>query len=89
MTDDADDQGDRLQVRLHSVLILPGAVSIGKTLQTLNLAQFGVEVTAIRRRNIRSQFPDAETSLNDGDVIVLRGLQESLAQAEIFLLKGL
>ncbi len=89
VTDEADDEGDRLQVRLHSVLILPGAVSIGETLHTLNLARFNVEVTAIRRRNIRSQFPDPDTSLNDGDVIVLRGLQESLAQAEIFLLKGL
>jgi CPA2 family monovalent cation:H+ antiporter-2 len=89
VTDEADDESDRLQVRLHSVLILPGAVSIGKTLRSLNLAQFGVEVTAIRRRNIRSQFPDADTSLNDGDVIVLRGLQDSLAQAEIFLLQGL
>jgi len=89
VTDDDDDEGDRLQVRLHSVLILPNAVSIGKTLQALNLARFDVEVTAIRRRNVRNQFPDPDTSLNDGDVIVLRGRQESLAQAEIFLLKGL
>lgn len=87
--EDDDDEGDRLQVRLHSVLILPNAVSIGKTLQTLNLARFDVEVTAIRRRNIRNQFPDPDTSLSDGDVIVLRGRQESLAQAEIFLLNGL
>jgi CPA2 family monovalent cation:H+ antiporter-2 len=89
VTDEEDDESDRLQVRLHSVLILPGAVSVGKTLEVLNLARFNVEVTAIRQHNIRSQYPEPATTVDDGDVIVLRGRQESLAQAEIFLLKGL
>ena len=65
-----------------------GSASIGKTLHDLNLARFNVEVTAIRQRHVRNQSPDPETVLNEGDVIVLRGLQESMALAEIFLLKG-
>ena len=52
------------------------------------LGRFNVEVTAIRQRNIRSQFPEPETRVQEGDVIVLRGVQESLALAEMFLLQG-
>ena len=88
VTDEPDDAGDRLQVRLHSVLIAPGSASIGKTLKELELDRFNVEVTAIRQRNVRNQFPDPETSVQEGDVIVLRGVQESLALAEMFLLQG-
>jgi len=87
VTDD-DDASDRMQVRLHSVLIVNGSAAIGKTLRDLDLARFNVEVTAIRQRNIRNQFPDPETRLKEGNVIVLRGVQESLALTEMFLLKG-
>ena len=69
-------------------MIAPGSASIGKTLKELELDRFNVEVTAIRQRNVRNQFPDPETSVQEGDVIVLRGVQESLALAEMFLLQG-
>ncbi len=88
VTDEAEDASDRMQVRLHSVLIVTGSAAIGKTLRELDLARFEVEVTAIRQRNIRSQFPEPQTRVQEGDVIVLRGVQESLALAEMFLLKG-
>jgi len=88
VTDEPDDASDRMQVRLHSVLIAPGSAAIGKSLAELELGRFNVEVTAIRQRNIRSQFPDPETRVQDGDVIVLRGVQEALALAEMFLLQG-
>jgi len=87
-SDEADDGAERLHVRLHSVLIVTGAVAVGKSLSELDLTRFNVEVTAIRQRNIRSQFPDPDTVVQEGDVLVLRGLQESLALAEMFLLKG-
>jgi len=73
---------------LHSVLIVNGSAAIGKTLRDLDLARFNVEVTAIRQRNIRNQFPDPETRLQEGNVVVLRGVQEALALTEMFLLKG-
>jgi CPA2 family monovalent cation:H+ antiporter-2 len=88
VTDEPDDAGDRMQVRLHSVLIAPGSASIGKTLAELELSRFNVDVTAIRQRNVRNQFPDPETRVQERDVIVLRGVQESLALADMFLLQG-
>ncbi|NIO42268.1 MAG: potassium transporter [Burkholderiales bacterium] len=88
VTDEAEEASDHMQLRLHSVLIVTGAAAIGKTLGELDLARFDVEVTAIRQRNIRNQFPKPDTRVQEGNVIVLRGVQESLALAEMFLLKG-
>ncbi len=88
VTDEEEGATDHMQVRLHSVLIVNGAAAIGKTLRELDLGRFDVEVTAIRQRNIRNQSPDPETRLQEGDVIVLRGVRESMELAEMYLLKG-
>jgi CPA2 family monovalent cation:H+ antiporter-2 len=88
VTDDVDEQSDKLQPRLHSMMLPPGSHAVGKALKELDLARFHVDVTAIRRRNIRDSFPDPETRLSEGDVIVLRGRQEDLIVAEMFLLQG-
>ena len=88
VTDEVDEEGDKLQPRLHSVVMPPGSYSTGRTLQELDLARFHVNVTAARQRNIRDSAPEPETRLSEGDVIVLRGRQEDLVAAEMFLLQG-
>jgi CPA2 family monovalent cation:H+ antiporter-2 len=47
-----------------------------------------VEVTAIRRRGIRGLEPSPEMHLMAGDVVVLLGVAEDLAAAEVRLLQG-
>ena len=42
----------------------------------------------MRRRNIRGLLPSADTKLEAGDVVVLKGTQENLATAEIKLMQG-
>jgi CPA2 family monovalent cation:H+ antiporter-2 len=88
VTDKVDADGDKLQPRLHSVVLPPGSAAAGKTLRELDLPRLNVEVNAIRRRNIRSLTPDPETRLTEGDVVVLRGSQEALAAADIYLMQG-
>jgi len=88
VTDETGEERDRLQPRLHSVVITQGAAAVNKTLRDLNLMHIGVVVTAIRRRNIRSPDPGPETLLLEGDVVVLRGVEENLAMAETTLLQG-
>jgi CPA2 family monovalent cation:H+ antiporter-2 len=88
VTDEVGGESDKLQPRLHSVILPQGAFAVGKTLRELDLPRLNVEVTAIRRRSIRSSTPDPETSLAEGDVVVLRGTQEDLALADIYLMQG-
>lgn len=87
-TDETDATEEQLQLRLHSMLIVPGSAAIGMTLGELDLEGLQVEVTAVRRRSMRELLPDDETRLEAGDVVVLRGNQENLAAAEIRLLQG-
>ena len=76
------------QPRLHSVAIARGAAAIGKTLSQLELERLYVEVTAVRRRNVRTITPAPDTRVEEGDVLVLLGAAQDLAAAEIKLLQG-
>jgi monovalent cation:H+ antiporter-2, CPA2 family len=83
----ADDPGedDSDQVRLQSVPLDEHADALGKSLDELGLFEIGVEVTAIRRHGIRGVEPGPETKLRAGDILVLRGVPDALAQAEELL----
>ena len=76
------------QPRLASVALGDKAAAIGKTLAELELETLLVEVTAIRRRGIRGVEPSPEMHLLAGDIVVLLGVPENLAAAEIKLLQG-
>ncbi|MCC6533173.1 MAG: cation:proton antiporter [Burkholderiales bacterium] len=85
----ADADGvERPHARLHSVFVVPDAPSIGRSLGELALAELGIEVTAIRRRGVKSLAPAQDTRIEQGDVVVLFGSEESIAAAEIRLLQG-
>lgn len=86
---DASEGGDQaLQPRLHSVLVTAGAKAIGKPFSEINLAGSGVEVTALRRRNVKTAAPAPEMRIEEGDVIVLMGTEAAVAAAEMRLLQG-
>ncbi len=88
VTDEMEESSDKLLPRLLTVVIVEGADAVNKTLGELDLVELGVEVTAVRRRNIRGLLPGDDTRLEKDDVIVLRGAQEDLAAAEIRLMQG-
>jgi CPA2 family monovalent cation:H+ antiporter-2 len=74
--------------RLASVYLPPGAHAIGSRLGDLQLEQDGVAVTAVRSGKDRYDAPGPERILQSGDVVVLGGAPEQLAQAEERLLLG-
>lgn len=76
------------QARMHSLPLAAGAWAIGRTLGATGLAGMGVEVSAVRRRNIRALEPSEELRFEIGDVVVLLGSPAALAVAEARLLKG-
>jgi CPA2 family monovalent cation:H+ antiporter-2 len=85
-TDEAEDPDEAREPRLHSVTLAPGALASGASLGELALDELGVQVTALRRRELRMISPGPETALQEGDVIVLLGTPEQLAAAEMRLL---
>ncbi|MEO6147561.1 MAG: monovalent cation:proton antiporter-2 (CPA2) family protein [Sulfuriferula sp.] len=87
-TDEEVELSDTAQPRLLSVLITAQAAAAGKTLAETGVLELGVEVMAVRRRKIRGLDPEPGTQVQAGDVLVLRGIPENLAAAEIRLLQG-
>ncbi|MFZ2909889.1 MAG: TrkA C-terminal domain-containing protein, partial [Candidatus Desulfobacillus denitrificans] len=71
-----------------SIVLNPGAWSIGRSLAELGLERFQVTVSVIRRRGIRAVSPSPEARLEAGDVVVLLGVPDGLAAGEGRLLKG-
>jgi monovalent cation:H+ antiporter-2, CPA2 family len=87
-TDIEADIEESAQPRLQSVMLNEDAAAVGKTLQELSLDDVYVEVTALRRRNVRNTNPAPDTKLEVSDVLILLGAPENLAQAEMRLLQG-
>jgi CPA2 family monovalent cation:H+ antiporter-2 len=88
ITDESGNSGEAWQPRLRSVLIESGSAAVGRTLGAIGLDTLGVEVTAVRRRNIRGVAPAPDTRIEEGDVLVLLGSEQDLAAAEIRLMQG-
>ena len=56
---------------------------MGETLREIDLPRLNVELTPVRWR-IRSLTPDPETRLAEGDVVVVRGMQDDLEVADMY-----
>ncbi len=74
--------------RFRSVLLLERDAAVGRTLDEVNLTALQVEVNAVRRHNVQGSEPAGDMVLHAGDVLVLLGAPEQLAQAEELLRRG-
>jgi len=88
ISDAENEDLEKQQERLHSVIISPGAFAISRRLSEMQLDVFGVEVKSIRRPNSNGAVLNANSLLAEGDVIVLLGQTAGLANAENALLTG-
>jgi monovalent cation:H+ antiporter-2, CPA2 family len=87
-SDEADDPDEALQPRLHSVTLAPASYAVGRTIGELDMENLDVTVSAVRQSQVRLGSPLPDTRLEAGDVVVLLGIPERLAAAEIRLLQG-
>ncbi len=88
ISDAENEELEKQQVRLHSVIISAGAFAIGRCLTDMQLDSFEVEVKSIRRPNSNGAQITPESPLVEGDVIVLLGLPTGLTSAQNTLLIG-
>jgi CPA2 family monovalent cation:H+ antiporter-2 len=83
----SEDTGE-FREELHTVVLPPGAWSIGRTLSEIRGRGAEVSFTAVRRDGIIGRDPDPEMTLREGDVVVLFGTPEAQEHAEAVLLAG-
>ena len=73
---------------LKTVVLPPGSWAVGRTLDEVRGQGAEVTFTSIRRHGIVGRDPDGETSLRDGDIVVIYGQPKALEHAESVLLAG-
>jgi CPA2 family monovalent cation:H+ antiporter-2 len=74
--------------QLKTVLLPPGAWGVGRTLDEVRARGAEVTFTSIRRHGIVGREPGGETSLRDGDIVVIYGSPKACEHAESVLLAG-
>ncbi|WP_299181600.1 monovalent cation:proton antiporter family protein [uncultured Neptuniibacter sp.] len=82
------DSRGRIKEILHPVPIEASSRAIGKALRQLSVAKHNVKVTMIRRRNHSELHPDGNTTLREGDIVILQGPSDKIDIAEALLLAG-
>ena len=82
------DQDHDLREELHTVVLPPGAWSIGRSIADIRNRGAEVSFTAVRRVGIVGRDPDESMTLREGDVVVIYGTPEALEHAEAVLLAG-
>jgi len=82
------DESGTFREELHTVVLPPGAWSIGKTISEVRSQGAEVSFTAVRRDGIVGRDPDPQMTLREGDVVVLFGTPEAQEHAEAVLLAG-
>jgi CPA2 family monovalent cation:H+ antiporter-2 len=83
------EESDQAQPRLRAITLTGDARAIGKPIADVGLEELGVQVKAVRRPRLAKRFaPQDAGPLETGDVVVLFGVPELLAAAEMRLLQG-
>ncbi len=82
------DETHEYREELKSVVIPPGAWSVGRSLGDVRSRGVHVTFTGIRRQGILGREPAGDAILRDGDIVVIYGQPEELERAESVLLAG-
>ena len=82
------DETHAFREELRSIVLPPGAWSVGHTLEDIRARGADVTFTAVRRQGITGRQPDPGMQLRDGDIVVIYGTPAALEHAEAVLLAG-
>jgi CPA2 family monovalent cation:H+ antiporter-2 len=82
------DDSHAFREELHTLVLSPGAWSVGRTIADVKARGAEVSVNAIRRDGIVGREPALDTELREGDVLVMYGTPEALEHAETVFLMG-
>ena len=82
------DESHTLREELHTVVLPPGAWSVGRAIREVRERGAEVSFTAVRRDGIVGRDPEPGMTLREGDVVILLGTPEAIEHAEAVLLAG-
>jgi CPA2 family monovalent cation:H+ antiporter-2 len=82
------DDSHAFREELRSIVLPPGAWSVGRSLDEVRAHGADVSFTAVRRQGITGREPEGGTELREGDIVVIYGTPETLEHAEAVLLAG-
>jgi monovalent cation:H+ antiporter-2, CPA2 family len=82
------DESSEHREEIKSVVVPPGAWSVGRTLQEVSGRGVAATFTGVRRLGILGREPGPDTVLREGDIVVIYGQPEELERAEAVLLAG-
>lgn len=82
------DESHAFREELRSIVLPPGAWSVGRRLDEVRARGADVTFTAVRRQGITGRQPDGAMELREGDIVVIYGTPEDLEHAEAVLLAG-
>ena len=87
-SDEPEDLAERAHLRLHSIVLEPGAAAVGATIADLDFPAIDLEVLSVRVQGRSSLDPDPAHRLAAGDVLVVKGVPEAIAIGESRVLQG-
>jgi CPA2 family monovalent cation:H+ antiporter-2 len=82
------DESRALREELHTVVLPPGAWSVGRAIRQVREQGAEVSFAAVRRDGIVGRDPGQDMTLREGDVVILFGTPEANEHAEAVLLAG-
>ena len=82
------EESHALREELHTVVLPPGAWSVGRAIHEVRERGVEVSFAAVRRDGIVGRDPERNMTLREGDVVIVFGTPEANEHAEAVLLAG-
>lgn len=88
-TDISDDFSGQEQLELHSIEIKRNPLLIGSKLENIRFEDFNIQMQYLRRPNMLENIdPRPDIILDDGDILVILGLQQNINHFEKYITSG-
>ena len=88
-TDISDDFSGQEQLELHSVEVKRNPLLMGSMLENIRFEDFNIQIQYLRRPNMLENIdPRPDIILDDGDILVILGLQQNINHFEKYISSG-
>ena len=88
-TDISDDFSGQEQLELHSIEIKRNPLLMGSKLENIRFEDFNIQIQYLRRPNMLENIdPRPDIILDDGDILVILGLQQNINNFEKYISSG-